>query len=162
MTWWGIALVMLAVGAGVVSIAIQVVNTRELKRLMRWEWGAQLPEVDGFDDWEMRRVLLRAARLEFPDKERLPITGRRRSFSRRAMDGFLGRHRYERLRDALADQGYLEKRGARRSVRWTSKGRRLLYQVMAGRFGDVGHKERRFEQWADWDEQGSLYDVDVG
>lgn len=163
MTWWvGAVLVILAVGV-TVSLAFQVVTAGELKRLMQWDQAVQLPDVDGFGDWEMRLLLLQAARLEFPDKKTLPgRVGRRRSFSRRAMANFLGRYRYESLRDSLARQGYLDLRGERCSVRWTSKGRRLLYQVLAGRFGDIGYKDRAIEQWADRDEQGTLYKVDLG
>ena len=134
----------------------------EVRRVADWTQSVELPQVEGFERWELRYILLAAARLEYPDKR--SVIGRRRaSFSRRSMSGLVGRHRFERLRDALAKQGYLVHRGERCSVRWTGKGRRLLYAVMSGRFGAVELPEVPDGrcQWRDDDVGGRLYRVDV-
>jgi hypothetical protein len=139
---------------------------QEMRRIAAWSDGpVPLPDVPTFDEWELLHSLLHAARLEFPDKRARfqTVMGRRKGFSRYTMAGWMGRDRFETLRDALTEQGYLVQRGKRYSCRWTNKGRLLLLGVMSGRYGDLTLKiPPDTTQWRDMDKGDRLYTVDTG
>jgi hypothetical protein len=104
---------------------------REVRLATRWQQEAQMPSIEGFDNFEMKHILAAAAMLEFP------TNGRRKPFSRKNMAMWMGRDRFETLRDGLARLGYIKIAKKRGRNRWTAKGRDLLMQVKAGRFGPI-------------------------
>jgi hypothetical protein len=101
------------------------------------ESEAVLPEVGDWLPHDVLLGLLVAVRVEH---EKQWTKGRPRSFSRRTLNDTLGwtEATFRTFVNALEEQGYIVRPGERQSIRWTAKGRLLLYQVRAGRFSDVG------------------------
>ena len=97
---------------------------------------AVLPEIDGWIPQDVLKALRLAANVEFSEHYE---TGRPPSFSRRFVRDSAGwkESYYNEFITAMETQGYLEQRGARKSVKWTSKGLLLLTQVKSGRFSHI-------------------------